>query len=371
MPWSLTIGNVGGTAVRIHVTFLLLLAWIGVSAGLRGGAEAALANVIFISLLFLCVLLHEFGHILMARRFGIPTPEVTLLPIGGVASLERLPEAPSQQLAVALAGPAVNVVIALALILLLGAQIDQQTMTQNLANLDDPRHGLLGRLAAANIFLVLFNMIPAFPMDGGRVLNAILAMNMDKRRAMAISARIGQGLALVFGFLGLFGNPMLLFIAIFVYMGAAGEEAQTELEDMTKSLEVRDAMETKFVTLPTNATIGEAVDMLLSTPQHEFPVVDYFGKPVGLLTREGLIAALRDSSREGMVIDIAETPVPSVRVYDRLDAGVREMTKSGAPAISVIDAEGRIVGVLTMQNIGEMMMIRSAQPEWRFGRRPA
>lgn len=366
MPWSFTVGNVAGTAIRIHVTFFLLLAWIGISAGMRGGSEAALANIIFIMLLFLCVLLHEFGHILMARHFGIPTPEVTLLPIGGVASLERMPDRPKEQLLVALAGPAVNVVIALLLVIALGVSLDASSMTSNLVSLDDPRHGLLSRLAAANIFLVVFNMIPAFPMDGGRVLNAILAMNMDKRKAVRISARIGQGLALVFGFLGLFGNPMLLFIAIFVYMGAAGEAAQTELESMTSTLDVRDAMESEFVALPLEATLDDAVKSLLSTAQHEFPLVDHFGKPMGLLTRDALIGALRDKRPDSPVMEIAQSPVPSVRAQDKLDFGLKEMNRIGAPAISVVDAEGRVCGLLTMQNVGEMMMIRAAQPEWTF-----
>ncbi len=370
MHWAITLGRIGGTAIRIHMTFLLLLLWIGVSAGLRGGSEAALANVAFIVLLFACVLAHEFGHILMARHFGIQTPEVTLLPIGGVASLERMPDKPSEQLLVAIAGPAVNVVIALMLVIVLGVSLDASSMTRGLASIDDPRHGILSRLAAANIFLVIFNMLPAFPMDGGRVLNAILAMNMDKRKALQISARIGQGLALLLGFLGLFGNPMLLFVAIFVYIAAAGEAAQGDLESMTSTLAVRDAMESKFVALYPEETLADAVDKLLATPQHEFPVVDHFGKPVGLLTRDALLAALRERPREASVMDAAQAPVPSVRISDRLDDGLREMTRAGAPAISVVDADGRIAGMLTMQNIAEMMMVRAANPDWKFGPRP-
>ncbi len=369
MQWAITLGRIGGTAVRIHLTFLLLLLWIGLSAGLRGGSDAAIANVVFILLLFACVLAHEFGHILMARHFGIQTPEVTLLPIGGVASLERMPDKPTEQLLVAIAGPAVNVVIALVLVVVLGVSLDASSMTQGLATIDDPRHGLLARLAAANIFLVVFNMLPAFPMDGGRVLNAILAMNMDKRKALKISARIGQGLALLLGFLGLFGNPMLLFVAIFVYMGAAGEAAQSDLESMTSTLAVSDAMESKFVTLYPEENLVDAVNKLLATAQHEFPIVDHFGKPIGLLTRDALLAALRDKPREASIMDAVQAPVPSIRVFDRLDDGLREMNRLGAPAICVVDAEGSIVGMLTMQNIAEMMMVRAANPDWKFAPR--
>ena len=194
--------------------------WIAVSAWARGGLSAALDSTLFIVLLFLCVVLHEFGHILAARRYGIQSPEVTLLPIGGVASMQRLPADPRQELVVALAGPAVNLVIGLALALALGSLHPGE-----LADIDDPHLSLMGRLAAANIFLVVFNLIPAFPMDGGRVLHALLAMRLGGARATEIAAKIGQAFALGLGFLGLFGNPLLIFIAIFVYMAAAGRGA--------------------------------------------------------------------------------------------------------------------------------------------------
>src|SRR5271165_6269787 len=218
MPWSITVGRFGGTAVKIHITFLLFLAWIAFSAYARNGWSSALEATLFIVLIFACVVLHEFGHILAARRYGIQSPEVTLLPIGGVASMQRLPSNPRQELVVALAGPAVNLVIGLVLFLALGS-----LHPGDIAQIDNPNLSLAARLAVANIFLAVFNLIPAFPMDGGRVLHALLAMRLGGPRATEIAAKIGQALALAFGFLGLFGNPLLLFIAIFVYMAAAGE----------------------------------------------------------------------------------------------------------------------------------------------------
>lgn len=364
MPWSLTIGRIAGTAVRIHITFLLFLVWIGFSAYRSGGSGAAAENVIFIVLLFLCVLLHEFGHILMARRYGVQTPDVTLLPIGGVANLERIPEKPSQELAVALAGPAVNVVIAVVLMLFLGA-----SLPDDIQKIDDPQLGLLARLAGANIFLVLFNMIPAFPMDGGRVLRAILAMRMEKQRATAIAARIGQGFAFVLGFLGLFGNPLLIFIAIFVYIAAAGENQETALRAATSGLAAREAMETRFATVPVTASLEDAVEILLATGQHEFPVTDSFGKPVGLLVRENLITALRDRGRDSPVSDIMTVPVETVRADAMLDAAMQQMRVSGLPAIGVTDADGVLIGLLTKENIAEMMLIKSVAPDWSFARR--
>jgi Zn-dependent protease/predicted transcriptional regulator len=364
MPWSITIGKVAGTAIRIHVTFLMFLAWIGFSALRQGGTDAAIANLVFIVALFLCVLLHEFGHILTARRFGIATPDVTLLPIGGVASLERIPEKPSQELLVAIAGPAVNLVIAIALIAAAGA-----TLPDNVGAIDDARAGLVARLAVANIFLAVFNMIPAFPMDGGRVLHALLSMKLGPRRALEIAARIGQGLAFVLGVVGLFGNPFLVFIAIFIYMAAAGEARDTVFRDTIKGLVVGDAMETKFATISIGASIGDAVDILLATPQHEFPVVDGHGKPAGLLTRDAIIGALAQKSRDAPVADIAQSPIPTMRVTQDLEKGLADLQAAKSPAISGVNADGGLVGLLTRENIADMMLIAQAQPGWKFGRR--
>lgn len=367
MGWSIIVGRIAGTAVRIHLTFLLLLIWIGVSAYTRGGADAAFDNVLFIVLLFGCVLLHEFGHIFMARHFGIATPDVTLLPIGGVAQLQRLPEKPGEQLLVALAGPAVNVVIAAFLFLFMGANTDTGEMAQGLARIDDPRVSMVAKLAAANTFLVLFNMIPAFPMDGGRVLNALLAMRMGKRRAIQISARIGQVLAILFGFLGLFGNPLLIFIGIFIYIAATSEAQASEVEDVASDLTVADAMETQFVSLRADATLEEAVELLLATPQVEFPVLDSARRPLGVLTREGLIAALAQNSRSLAVAQFMQ-PATLLRGSEGLAQGLEQLNVSGVSAVTIVDGEGRADGLLTRQNIAEMMMIRQAKPEWRFRR---
>ena len=363
MPWSITIANVAGTAVRIHITFLLFLLWIGVSAFSHGGADAAWNNIAFMLALFACVLLHEFGHIFTARAFGIKTPTVTLLPIGGVASLERIPENPKQALAVALAGPAVNFVIALVLIVATGA-----VMPDGIEKVDNPNVGLASRLVGANLFLALFNLIPAFPMDGGRVLHAVLAMRLGPQRAIQIAARVGQGFAYLLGFLGLFGNPLLIFIAIFVYVAAAGEAQESIFRDAVRGLSVGDGMETRFARLAPDATIASAVDLLLATPQHELPVVDAFGKLIGILTREELMAALQDKPRETPVLEIMRAPAKTLRNGDDLEPALRELGAGGAAVIGVVDVEGKLVGMLTRENLAEMMMIKAAQPEWIFKR---
>src|ERR1700737_3033779 len=286
MSWSLPIIRIAGIQLRIHITFLLLIGWLAFGYYAEGGSAVAAARVVFILLLFVCVVLHEFGHAFAAKAFGINTPDITLLPIGGVARLERMPEEPLQELIIALAGPAVNVVIALCLFLVIG--------TRGLLNPETVQGGdMIAQLLTINVVLVLFNLLPAFPMDGGRVLRALLATRLSYARATQIAANIGQACAFVFGFLGLIGNPFLIFIALFVYVGASQEAALAQMRNVSRTFPVSSAMVREFRTLPKDATLEEAVDALLATSQHDFPVVDENGGVAGILTRHDLIAALR------------------------------------------------------------------------------
>ena len=367
MLWSIPVATIAGTVVRVHVTFLLFLVWIGGSYWRLGGREAAIEGVLFILLLFLCVLAHEFGHIFAARRYGIRTPDVTLWPIGGIASLERIPERPSEELVVALAGPAVNVVIALVLILILGTGIDSAAMTE----LENPRASMLGRLAAANIFLVVFNLIPAFPMDGGRVLRALLAMRRPHVEATRIAGRIGQGAAFVFALLGLFTNPMLIVIGLFVYLAATAETQHVAFRDGTKGLSVREAMMSEFETLSPTATLDDAVNCLIRTAQKEFPVVDGAGHPRGLLTRDALIPALRDGGPTTPVLDVMARDIPAIRSWQPLEEAMAALNRAKAPALFILGDDERLVGLLTPETVGELMLVQSARPDWRFRRRPS
>ncbi len=279
MSWSLNIGRIAGTAVRVHITFLLFLVWIFLASYSAEGQQAAVSSTVFLLLLFACVLAHEFGHIFTARAFGVATPDVTLLPIGGLARLERIPEEPYQELLIAIAGPLVNVAIAIALVLFAGAHLH----AGDLYAVESPRVSMLDRLAAVNIFLAVFNMIPAFPMDGGRVLRALLATKLGFVRATGVAAAIGQAVAFGLGFTGLFYNPMLIFIAIFVYLAAASEAHAVAMRTMSQGVPVSTAMMTQYATLTPDAPVEEAVQTLLRTSQSEFPVIDGAGKPIGLL----------------------------------------------------------------------------------------
>ncbi len=365
MRWAIRLGRIAGTEVRIHLTFFLLLAWLAAADYQQGGLGEALHWTLFTCLVFFCVLLHEFGHALAARRYGIRTPDITLFPFGGVARVERIPENPRQEIVIALAGPAVNVVIAgmLWLALLLtgpGAVLDPTKLEGSLVRL----------VLSANVMLVLFNLIPAFPMDGGRVLRALLALKFEHAQATRIAASVGQALAVAIGFIGVFGfqagpveigrNPVLVLVAFFVFMAAANEAGAVQMQAMIRGLSVSAAMVTNFKSLPRNASLGEAADVLLHASQHEFPVVDPDGTLRGIFTRSELVTALRASGPEAPVLGVMREDFPVIHPETPFDEAFQLMQQSGTPVLPVTDADGRLVGLFTMENIGEMLMVRSA-----------
>lgn len=362
MSWSFPIGTVKGTVIRLHLTFLLFLVWIGVSHYAQGGQAAAVQGVLFISLLFACVLLHEFGHVFAARRYGVQTPDITLLPIGGVARLERIPEKPSEELVVALAGPAVNVVIAALLFLILGGLPSMEDGMQP----ENAGVGLLERLAWVNITLVVFNLIPAFPMDGGRVLRALLASRLGYTRGTRIAAGVGQTVAFALGLAGLFaGNPLLIFIALFVYMGAASEASAAQMREAGRGMIAADAAETRIESLSPGATVEDAVERLLNTSQHDFPVVDGAGRLRGVVTRDDMIRALRERGPDAPVLEVMRRDIPVLHHRQPLDDALRAMREGNHPAVGLADGEGRLVGLVTAENIGELMMVQAARPPRR------
>ncbi|WEX75434.1 site-2 protease family protein [Sinorhizobium numidicum] len=364
MGWSFRIGTIGGTAIRVHVTFALLLVWIWLMHYRIGGTPAALEGIAFVMAVFVCVVLHEFGHIAAARRFGIKTPDITLLPIGGVARLERMPEEPGEEFVIAIAGPLVNVAIAAVIFAVLGTSVGMEQM----AGVEDPQMSFLARLAGVNVFLVLFNMIPAFPMDGGRVLRAALASRLTWSRATQIAATIGQGLAFVFGFVGLFYNPLLIFIGIFVYLAATAEAQNAQIREISESVMIADVMITEFARLERSASIDEAIEALLATTQREFPVVDPVGHFEGLLTRDDMIRTLKENGPATPVVSAMRRDVPTIHYRKRLEESLRLMQNANSPAVAVLDGSGRLVGLMTHETIGEMMMVRAAAAgRFRFG----
>ncbi len=355
MKWSLKIARVAGIDIQIHATFLLLIAWVGFSYYLTGGTlQAVAAGIAFLLALFLCVVLHELGHSLAARRFGIQTRDITLLPIGGVARLERMPEKPAQELWVALAGPAVNLVISAVLFAVLLATGTFQTFNA-LSMTGGP---FLERLMVVNLFLAFFNLIPAFPMDGGRVLRALLATRLPYTQATQAAATLGQALAFVFGFVGLFTNPFLVFIAFFVYIGAAQEASLVQMKSALSGIPVSQAMLTEFRTLYEGEPLSRAVDLLMSTTQQDYPVLSG-ERVVGVLTRKSLVDALQRLGQNAPVSAAMECKFESAHTSDMLEEVSRKLQERECHTLPVL-ADGQLVGLITMENIGEFLMIRTA-----------
>ncbi|MCC6501374.1 MAG: site-2 protease family protein, partial [Anaerolineales bacterium] len=343
MKWQWKLGRFFGIDVYVHATFLLLIGWVGYSYWLEHGTIAEVANgILFILALFLCVVLHEYGHALTARKYGVKTRDITLYPIGGVARLERMPDKPIEELWVAVMGPAVNVIIAAILFTVL-------FLTGGLSSLRDltvASGSFLLRLMAVNIYLVLFNLIPAFPMDGGRVLRALLAMRMDYVRATQIAANIGQGVAFLFGFIGLFGNATLLFIAFFVWIGASQEASLALMKNSLSGIPVTRAMLTDFKTLSPRDTLAQVVGLVLAGSQHDFPVVDANGVVMGILERDAFIAALSHQGQSAPVVGVMRRDLPSVDSHDMVETALLRLQETGAKALPVTHA-GQFVGLIT------------------------
>ena len=356
MKSSARIGTVANIGIYLHWTFALLIIGIFAFYLFQGQTvAAAIDGVILVLTVFVCVVLHELGHALTARRFDVPTKDITLYPIGGVARLQRIPEEPIKEFWIAVAGPAVNVVIAFALFIVIVAS-GASLMPSNLLTADI---AFLPTLLWINAILVGFNLLPAFPMDGGRVLRALLAMRMDYTRATEIAANIGQGMAILFGLLGLLGwNPILLFIAFFVYIGARQEAQQAKMRELTRGLVVRQAMETRFHTLAPDDPLSHAVDELLAGSEQDFPVVEN-GDIVGVLTRNRLVQAIANEELESRVRDVLDDNCFTVEDTSMLDEAFTRMRGSDCKAVPVV-RRGRLVGMLTLENVGELMMLSSA-----------
>lgn len=374
MKWSWRVGSIAGIALYLHATFLLLLAWVAIGEYERSGeVAAALSGVLFVLAVFASVVLHELGHALAARRFGIKTRDITLLPIGGVARLERMPREPRQELVVALAGPAVNVIIAGALYLWLAVSgriptfVDTASLSAGFLD-----RAFAARLLAVNLWLVLFNLIPAFPMDGGRVLRALMAMRSgDYTQATETAARVGRFFALVFGIVGLFvvGNPLLVIVALFVWLGAAGEAAAVQTSAMLDGVPIQRLMITNVQTLEPHDPLSRAVRLILDGFQQDFPVVAN-GAVQGMLTRGALLKALAERGEQTRVADVMDREFQQANPQEPADEVLARLKACGCHSLPVI-RDGELLGVLTMDNVGEYVMVQAALRGTKTGFVPA
>lgn len=358
MKWSLKLARIAGIDIYVHATFFILIAWIGLSYWqVEGTIAAVISGIGFILALFTCVVLHELGHALTARRYGIRTRSIFLLPIGGVASLERMPDDPKQEIKVALAGPSVNLVIAFGLWLWL-------FLSNAVVPVDDlslTGVGFLERLMVINIILAVFNLLPAFPMDGGRVLRAVLSMRMSRIRATQAAARIGQGLALWLGLIGLLYNPFLIFIALFVWIGAAAEASMEQIKSTLSDIAVGRAMLTDFQILSPGDTLSKAIELTLAGSQKDFPVLE--GEHmVGALTQDDLLKGLQTVGEQALVSDFMQTNIQSADVNEQMQKVMERLQSCHCTLLFVTRAD-RLMGIINMENIMELISIESALHE--------
>lgn len=359
VKWSFRVATIAGIQVRVHATFLFLLGycvWLAYLDGAeKGGAtlglQSAHTTVVFMLLLFLCVLLHEFGHAFAALAFGIRTPDITLLPIGGLARLEKMPTSPWQEFVIAIAGPAVNVAIVGLLLPITGLSGNWV----HFQSLNPENGGILLNVLKLNCVLIAFNMIPAFPMDGGRVLRALLATRMRHSLATLVAARVGQGLAVLFILSGFWfqGNFMLMVIGFFVAMGAQQELVFARMREAARKYRVGEVMQTRYETIPDTLPLGEVSTILLGSNQAVFPLVNDDQVFRGFAARDELLDAARRLP--------GDTPVAALGKMVQLlhpDTGLEEaleiMQKSQQGLLPVVDIGDRFVGLVDVDQLMEL-----------------
>jgi len=352
------IGTALGIPIRIHFTFLLLLLWFGMASA--GTEEGFLSGVVFILLLFGCVVLHELGHAAMARRFGVETREIVLYPIGGVARLDRIPSGKAELL-IALAGPMVNLLLAGMLVAwLVVRQVQLSFSPQELLGGGAP---VIWQLLTANLTLFFFNLVPAFPMDGGRILRAILSLYAGQEKATRIAARVGQGFAMLFALWAIIPpmKPVFLMIAFFVFVGAGQEAAYERNRSAVAGLTAKNAMITRYETIAPQESLARAAELLLATHQQDFPVIDAWGRVAGLLHRGALLAALAvPGGRERAVLEVMDREPQTVPVDMPLEAVLRYLQSRPMQPI-LVTGEAGLLGMITLDNLGELIQISQSQ----------
>jgi Zn-dependent protease/predicted transcriptional regulator len=376
MNWSIKLLKVKGIDIKVHLTFVLILIWAAYrwSGSTGAGLQGALFGIVATLLLFLSVTLHELGHSLQALKYGVKVRDITLMPMGGLAQMEEIPEDPNKELRIAIAGPLVNFGIA-AILIGIGALLD----TRALLSIEELQaslgsmswSGLLAYLASANLMLGLFNLVPAFPMDGGRVLRALLAKKLDHAKATRIAAQVGQGLALLLGLWGFMsGSWTLVIIAIFVWMGAGQENQGVQVKHALGETTVGQAMTRAPHTLKANDPLSKAVELTLSTSQADFPVLEWgSNKVAGMLSESDLLRGLQSKSAGAAAREVMQTRITFASPDEPLHAAQQKMLKGRTRALPVLDAEGELLGLLTINDINEAYRLAAISPKLALGAR--
>jgi Zn-dependent protease/CBS domain-containing protein len=367
---SIKLLTVSGIEIRMHLTFPLILLWGALQFGLvlGLGLPGAAFGVLVTLLLFVIVVLHELGHSYAALGYKIPVQRIVLLPIGGVAELGRLPEDPRQELVVALAGPAVNFVLAVVLWLVaqatpLGRALAGDPLPQLFTGgmLADPVAAVFQYVFSANLAIGLFNLLPAFPLDGGRVLRALLAMRLTYPRATAVAVGIGQTMAWLLGLWGVLnGNFFLVILAIFIYMAGSQEGRMVQVKNVLASVRVRQAFARRAVVLMPYDPVSRAVELTLQSFQADFPVCDG-GRVVGLVTAADVMQALQQHREHVPVAQVMRTEFPIASPLDSVYDVQQRMLELNLSAVPVVE-DGVFVGMLTSRDISELYQMLSVSP---------
>lgn len=380
---SVTLFRLFGIDMRVHWSFLLIVAYYAFIYSNTGdnALAGALYGVLMILLLFACVTLHELGHALVAKYYKVNVPHITLLPIGGVASLERMPDKPLQEFMIAIAGPLVNFVLAAVLSPVAGyflvSAIDAGTLTANAADVwqyaQTPGFGnLIVNLTVTNVLLAVFNLLPAFPMDGGRILRALLAMGMPYVQATRIAVIVGRLMAVLFAIWGVMGGGIfLLLIAFFVYVGGGAELESVESRAVLKNVPAEKALTRNATSLYASERVDRVVDLIMSTYQTDYPVLDLSSRFVGVLTRARLIYALKEIGQDARVVDVmvpaAEVPVAAPQ--ETLDKVWEKMMGRGSRVVAIRNNQ-EFLGLITLDDITEVFQVIGAQLDGPSRNRP-
>ncbi len=351
MKWSFKVGKLFGIPIRMHLTFLLLLLFIGITGFKQAGSDGAIWGMVAIVFIFFCVILHEVGHSLMAIHYGIKVKDIILLPIGGVSEMEEIPEDPRQEITISVIGPLVSFGLAILFFILSSATHQVLGFKQ----LSIYNHNVWANLFWINLILGAFNLLPAFPMDGGRVLRGILATGMDGWKATKIAVGVGQGFAILLFFFGIFFNWWMALIAIFIYLGAEGEERMMSVRASLGKSPVKLAMLTDVHTVSPDETLGQVLERICHSLQQDFPVEEH-GEVVGVLTREAIFSALHQQEKSALVKDIMQKDFISTGEEASLSDIFKVMTGNKLSVILVIK-DRKLQGMVNLEQIGKYHMI--------------
>lgn len=351
MKWSFQIGKLFGIPIRVHITFFLLLIFIGFYGSRLEGARSGLFGILSVILIFLCVIIHELFHSLVARSYGVKVIDIVLLPIGGVSEMEELPQKPKQEISVALAGPATSIILALIFYFAFAF------LTPGMKSLKISifQGNLLLNLFFINLILAIFNLLPAFPMDGGRVLRGLLGLRMDFLKATRIAVGIGEVFAIFLFFFGLFFNPWLALIAIFIYLGAEGEKKATELKVAIADVPVKVAMLTDVEAITPDVTLGTVLEKICHGLQQDFPIIQG-NKVLGILSREKIFSALHNYPKDTKIREIMSQKFLSTTEDAALSEAFKQMTSEKLSVLPVMKGEV-LKGLISLEQIGKYHML--------------